>query len=236
MPSTEEELKQALASLSELSDLKTVIEDDASDSASEEARAAALQLLATSTPLFSKLKRLNRRIYNDLQTQKTAVAEERAKVDTARLALQNLKYEESMLELEVKVCQEFQSVFRDIELHDLQEFHQLRSAAAAAATTTTVADAQKPDAAAGWDTTEPTAEVEDDDGDLDDDHKLMLARLRFELKERKRLEAEKQTLQQDKTQVVKQNKDKKAKLEQAEKQLKDLLAAAQAVQAQFESF
>ncbi|CDS00201.1 hypothetical protein [Sporisorium scitamineum] len=182
MPSTEEELKQALASLSELSDLKTVIEDDASDSASEEARAAALQLLATSTPLFSKLKRLNRRIYNDLQTQKTAVAEERAKVDTARLALQNLKYEESMLELE------------------------------------------------------PTAEVEDDDGDLDDDHKLMLARLRFELKERKRLEAEKQTLQQDKTQVVKQNKDKKAKLEQAEKQLKDLLAAAQAVQAQFESF
>ncbi|CBQ73656.1 conserved hypothetical protein [Sporisorium reilianum SRZ2] len=226
MPSTEEQLKQALASLSELSDLKTAIDDDASDSTTEEARAAAMQLLTASAPLFSTLKRLNRRIYNDFQTQKTSVAEERAKVDTARLALQNLKYEESMLELEVKVCQEFQSIFQDIELHDLQEFHQLRSAARADARDT------KEDAA-GWDT---TAQAEEEDGDLNDDHRLMLARLRFELKERKRLEAEKQTLQQDKTHVAKENKDKKVKLEQAEKQLKDLLAAAQAVQAKFESF
>ncbi|TKY84833.1 hypothetical protein EX895_005913 [Sporisorium graminicola] len=224
---TEEELKQALASLSELSDLKTAIEDEADDIAAQEAREAAIRLLTASTPLFSTLKRLNRCIHTDLQAQKTNVAEERAKVDTARLALQNLKYEESMLELEVKVCQEFQSIFQDIELHDLQEFHRLRS-------TATTAEAKEKKEDSGW-VSEGPAEAEED-GDLDDDHKLMLARLRFELKERKRLESEKQTLQQDKTQVVKQNKDKKVKLEQAEKQLKDLLAAAQAVQAKFESF
>lgn len=120
-----------------------------------------------------------------------------------------------MLELEVKVCQEFQSIFQDIELHDLQEFHQLRSSATRV---------------------QGDEEAMDDEEALTDEHKLMLARLRFELKERERLEAEKQALQQQRTEVVRENKDKKTKLEQIEKELKDLLAAAQAVQAKFESF
>ena len=124
-----------------------------------------------------------------------------------------------MLELEVKVCQEFQSIYQDIELHPLDEFHALR---------TSQRQATEDD-----ENTQTTMEAEDIEGD---DHKLMLARLRFELQERKRLEEEKQRLQQDKTQVAKDNKDKKVKLEQAEKQLKDLLAAAQAVHAKFESF
>ena len=193
--------------LSQLSDLKTPISDDITDSESSSASSEALQLLSASTPLFSTLKRLNRRIYNDLQEQKTNVAEERFKVDSARLALQNLKYEESMLELEVKICQEFQSIYQGIQLHDLQVFHELRAAAGST-----------------------------EEESLDDDHQLMLARLRFELSERERLEREKQTLMLEKTTVVMENKDKKVKLEQAEKELKDLLAAAQAVQAKFESF
>lgn len=181
-----------------------------------------MQLLCASTPLLSALKRVNRRIYTDLYEQKTRVAEERAKVDTARLGLQNLKYEESMLELEVKICQEFQSIYQTIQLHPLEEFHSLR---AQLTPTTKQSLVQK---------------EEDENGDeeswMRDEHKLMLARLRFELTERKRLEQEKQRLHQDKTEVAKDNKDKKVKLEQAEKQLKDLLAAAQAVQEKFESF
>lgn len=113
-----------------------------------------------------------------------------------------------MLELEVKVCQEFQSIFQTIPLHSLEEFHTLRK----------------------------SLDEEEGEEDMEDDHKLMLARLRFELGERKRLETEKQKLQQDKMEVAKENKEKKVKLEQTEKQLKDLLAAALAVQAKFESF
>ncbi|GAC99097.1 hypothetical protein PHSY_006695 [Pseudozyma hubeiensis SY62] len=219
MQSTEEELKRALESLSQLSDLKQPLSDE-STLTTTEATSSALQLLSASTPLFSKLKRVNRQIYNDLSTQKALVADERAKVDTARLALQNLKYEESMLELEVKVCQEFQSIFQDIELQDLQEFHQLHASR---------------DGGEEMDTdASPPGEKEEED--LADEHKLMLARLRFELKERERLEAEKQRLQQDKTQVAKENREKKVNLEQIEKDLKDLLTAAEAIKAKFESF
>lgn len=129
-----------------------------------------------------------------------------------------------MLELEVKVCQEFQSIFQDIELHDLQEFQQLRSNKVASRD-----GEQEMDTDAS-----PLGEKEEED--LTDEHKLMLARLRFELKERERLEAEKQRLQQDKTQVAKENREKKVNLEQIEKDLKDLLTAAEAIKAKFESF
>ncbi len=212
--STEEELKHALTSLSELSALKTPVNEDEVDTSSSSASASsskleAMNLLTASTPHISTLKKVNRHFYTDLQTQKTLVAEERSKVDTARLALQNLKYEEAMLELEVKVCQEFQSIFQDIQLHSLDEFHALRK---------------------------QRGETQDDAELEADGHKLMLARLKFELGERKRLEAEKQKLQVEKTEVGKENKEKKVKLEQTEKTLKDLEAKAQALQATFESF
>ncbi|SPC64275.1 uncharacterized protein UHOD_05072 [Ustilago sp. UG-2017b] len=207
MVSKEEELKQALTTLSKLSDLKAPTDDEIH---TPESRQQAFQLLTASTLLFSTLKRLNRIIYTDVQSQKTRVAEERSKVDTARLALQNLKYEEAMLELEVKVCQEFQSIFQTIPLHSLEEFNTLRKSLG-------------------------EEEGDEEEGEQDD-HKLMLARLKFELKERKRLETEKQKLQQDKTEVARENKEKKVKLEETEKQLKDLLAAALAVQAKLESF
>lgn len=116
-----------------------------------------------------------------------------------------------MLELEVKICQEFQSIYQDIQLHPLEEFLLLR----------------KQRAEAGED---------DEELDLEDEHKLMLARLRFELGERKRLEAEKQKMQVDKMEVAKDNKMKKVKLEEAEKRLKSLVAEAQALQDHFENF
>lgn len=196
MASPEDELKQALSSLSDLSDLHTPSDEPTASSS----RTDTLRLLSASTPLFSSLKRVNRHVYTDLQSQKTRVAEERAKVDTARLALQNLKYEESMLELEVKVCAEFQSIFQDIPMHSLEEFKALQN----------------------------------DEESLGDEHKLMLARLRFELEERKRLEQEKQGLQQEKGEVVRENKEKKVKLEQAERELKDLLAVSCASSSQNE--
>lgn len=187
---TESELKRVLEALSSLSERKL-------DSSS---RVEAMELLTLSMPYFSALKRINRQIHTDVQSQKTRIGDERAKVDTARLALQNLKYEQAMLELEVKICQEFQSIFQDIQLHPLEEFQALH----------------------------PDVEG--------DEHALMLSRLKFELQERRRLEAEKHELQIDRSGVVKENNDKKVKLEQAEKELKDLLAAAHAVRDKFESF
>lgn len=122
------------------------------------------------------------------------------------------------------MCQEFQSIYQDIQLHSLEEFHQLRTQSSSS---TTPAQTGENESVVGEDAKEE---------DLEDDHKLMLARLRFELKERKRLEAEKQRLQQDKMEVTKENREKKVKLEQAERLLKELLAGAQGLHAKFESF
>lgn len=194
MTATEAELKQVLSALSDLSSNKTAAASPASST----------DLLVKSAPLFTSLKRINRLIHLNALHQRERVGEERSKVDSARLALQNLKYEESMLEQEVRSCQEFQSIYQDIPLHSLEEFK--------------------------------AARTESDALDESDPHALMLARLHFELKERKRLQEHKQKRQQDRNDVDKDNKLKKAKLEHVERSLKDLSAAANSIQSRLENF
>lgn len=194
MTATGEELKQALSDLAQLSSNKTA-------AMSPE---ASMDLLSQASRMFLVLKRANRSVHLEALQQRERVGEERNKVDLARLALQNLKYEESMLEQEVKSCQGFQSIYQDIPLHSLAEFK--------------------------------AASADSDIPDESSPHALMLARLHFELAERKRLQDHKLKRQQERNDVVKDNKLKKAKLEYVERSLKDLSAAANSIQTRLENF
>ncbi|EGG08057.1 uncharacterized protein MELLADRAFT_71565 [Melampsora larici-populina 98AG31] len=64
-----------------------------------------------------------------------------------------------------------------------------------------------------------------------DSHELMLARLRYELAERKRFEGEKKELLQRKVKLSKDNDEKKAKLDELEKQLDQFVISTKEIQA-----
>lgn len=102
------------------------------------------------------------------------------------------------------------------------------------------------------------APTEDTSADiLNDAHSLQLARLRFELSERKRyapflslskyfntssanltsftrLEAEKQSIQANRSSLIKENKEKKLKLEELERDLKEMLTKSDAIWRRFQ--
>ncbi|PWZ00252.1 hypothetical protein BCV70DRAFT_206505 [Testicularia cyperi] len=202
----EMELKRVLDDLHDLSERKA-IEEEGGESSS-----AALinELLIASTPLMAQLKRLNRQIHVDLLQQKDKVGDARSKVDSARLALQNLRYEEAMLEQEVANCAGFQSIYQDIQLHPLEEYYERH----------------------------PDSEINHagGSGTEDSEHQLMLSRLRFELEERKRLESERKQLLSQKAQIVADNKAKKTQLESLERNLKLVKTSTRNLLAQFESF
>ncbi|KAG0146903.1 hypothetical protein CROQUDRAFT_656700 [Cronartium quercuum f. sp. fusiforme G11] len=64
-----------------------------------------------------------------------------------------------------------------------------------------------------------------------DPHELMLARLKYELAERKRFEGEKKELLQRKLKLSKDNDEKKAKLDELEKQLDQFVISTKEIQA-----
>jgi len=66
-----------------------------------------------------------------------------------------------------------------------------------------------------------------------DPHQRMVARLRFEVSERQRAQAELKTLLASKTKVIKDTEARKQSLEQLEKQLDDFVASAKAIQSKF---
>ncbi|EPQ26921.1 uncharacterized protein PFL1_05556 [Pseudozyma flocculosa PF-1] len=164
-----------------------------------------LSILETATPLLAQLKSTNRSIYTTLNERKAKVNDARSKVDVERLKLQNYEYEKTMLKIEVWACRMFQSIYQDVDLHSEEEFLQI------------------------------APEDLKTDEIRNDPHLFMLSRLKFELTERKRLEAEKQSLQSQKSAVIRESKEKKIKLEEAEKELKELLAAAKAVGSKFDN-
>ncbi|MBW0545101.1 hypothetical protein O181_084816 [Austropuccinia psidii MF-1] len=71
---------------------------------------------------------------------------------------------------------------------------------------------------------------EDNTHDIDP-HELMIKRLKYELSERKRFEAEKKELLQKKLKLSKENDEKKSKLDDLEKQLDRFVSSAKEIQA-----
>jgi len=157
-------------------------------------------LIVMAAPLFARLKAINRNSSSMLSTFKSQSHKLRNHVDQIHLDLQNLIYERRHLEKEIKKCQEFESEYQNISIHSLEEYF------------------------------ERNPEDKRDEPDSIDAHELMIKRLKFELSERKRFEAEKKELLQKKLKLSKENDEKKSKLDELEKQLDRFVATAKEIQ------
>ncbi|KAG8834887.1 hypothetical protein FRC17_006632 [Serendipita sp. 399] len=142
--------------------------------------------------LFAHLKSLHREAHATVRHHKQQTASARALMDESLLKLQNLRYERRHLEKEIENCREYGSIYQDVTLHPLEEFMELAPS-----------DSK----------TEDTVK---------DEHQLFLARLSFELAERKRLEEMKLQLQKERDELLAVGQAKGAKEEDWDKRTETL--------------
>ncbi|GAA5855557.1 hypothetical protein JCM8547_007889 [Rhodosporidiobolus lusitaniae] len=169
--------------------------------------------LAQSAPLFAALHGVNRRNQLHAKECRARTQEARLEMDAAHLRLQNLLFERNHLEREIRSCQEYSSEYQNLPLHTIDELREL------AALENPPAGLQVPLSAGD---TEESA------------HELMLARLAFELAERKRFEEERKELGAVKAKLIMENEVKKARLEDLEKQLHEFVEKAKGIQAKMQ--
>ncbi|GAA5903435.1 uncharacterized protein JCM6883_005003 [Sporobolomyces salmoneus] len=167
------------------------------------------QILAQAAPVFAALHQVNRNSLLDAKQCRTSTQDARLEMDAAHLRLQNLLFERNHLEREIKACEEYQSEYQNLPMHSLSELQQLASSSS------------PPE---GLELPLPSGSSEEEL------HKLMLARLAFELAERKRFEEERKTLGTEKAKLIKENQVKKSRLEELEKQLTEFVDRAKGIQ------
>lgn len=153
------------------------------------------------TLLFTILKKLNRLAHMRCKKSRERTQESKQKVDSLHLQLQNLLYEVMHLKKEITKCLEFKSKDEEIELVSEAEF--FRDAPN---------EISKPDVTKG------------------DSHKLMLARLDWELEQRKKLAVQKEQFLKKKETLLKEIHTKKEFLDSLQPRLENILKATQPVQ------
>ncbi|RUS18109.1 Fms-interacting protein-domain-containing protein [Endogone sp. FLAS-F59071] len=79
-------------------------------------------LLTQSNHLFVALKTLNRQTYNHTRATKQATTDAKLQMDRQQLGLQNFHYERRHLEKEIRKCEEFDSIYQDINLVPQEDF------------------------------------------------------------------------------------------------------------------
>lgn len=151
--------------------------------------------------LFATLKKLNR--FEKIRNKKArdATNETKAKVDTHHLQLQNLLYEVAHLTKEVNKCLEFKSKDEDIELVTVEEFYE-----------------------------EAPPEISKPEKTKNDVHQQTLARLDWELEQRKRLAAQCKEAEANKDVISLDIKNKKEYLETLAPCLSAILKATDPLQ------
>ncbi|KAG0667625.1 hypothetical protein C6P46_000162 [Rhodotorula mucilaginosa] len=165
-------------------------------------------VLAQSAPVFASLYGLTRATQLDAKESRARTQDARLEMDAAHLRLQR-----NHIEREIRAAEEYSSEYQSLPLLDLDQLRHL------------AASAQPP---AGLEVPLP-------EGDSDEAaHRLMLARLAFELAERKRFEEERKELGAVKAKLVKENEVKKARLEELEQQLTDFVNKAKGIQAKMQ--
>ncbi|KAJ7387461.1 THO complex subunit 5 [Desmophyllum pertusum] len=153
------------------------------------------------TLLFTILKKLNRLSHMRCKKARERTQESKQKVDSLHLQLQNLLYEVMHLKKEITKCLEFKSKDEEIELVPEAEFFK---------------DAPK--------------EISKPDVTKEDSHQLMLARLDWELEQRKRLAVQKEQFLEKKETLMKEIHTKKEFLDSLQPRLENILKATQPVQ------
>ncbi|XP_798236.2 THO complex subunit 5 homolog A isoform X2 [Strongylocentrotus purpuratus] len=151
--------------------------------------------------LFVTLKKLNRVSHLRCKKARDETQGAKQKVDNLHLQLQNLLYEVMHLQKEITKCLEFKSKDEDIELVDVETFFKEAPPSISKPSTT-----------------------------KHDEHKLQLARLDWELEQRKRLSEQYKARQGNRDGVAKSIHQKKDYLESLQPRLSNILEATIPVQ------
>lgn len=147
------------------------------------------------------LKKLNRLDKIRLRTGRDSLQKEKNVVDSNRLQLQNLIYEAEHLKKEIQKCYQFKSEDEDIELVSLEEFY-----------------VKAPEAITRPEETK------------NNEHALRLARLEWELEQRKEYAKKCKELMGNKEKVAQDIVTQKEKLDSLAPRLQDLLKASRPIQ------
>ncbi|XP_062307686.1 THO complex subunit 5 homolog [Osmerus eperlanus] len=150
---------------------------------------------------FMSLKKLNRLAHMRLKRGRDQTHEAKQKVDGLHLQLQNLLYEVMHLQKEISKCLEFKSKHEEIDLVSVQDFYQ----------------------EAPQDIARPSLT-------RDDPHQLTLARLDWELEQRKRLAEQYRNSQSSKEKILKAIEVKKEHLNSLQPGLNAIMQASLPVQ------
>ncbi|KAG8974885.1 hypothetical protein FRB90_009694 [Tulasnella sp. 427] len=142
--------------------------------------------------LIARLRAINRNSNTAANSKREATAEVRTAINATNLQLQNLMYEKRHLEREIDKCRQFAFIYQDIPIHGMEEF-----------------EACAPEEF-------HTADI------MEDDHQLMLSRLRFELAERQRLQAKRDTLDNERKAIVADTESFQKETDGLAKPLEDL--------------
>ncbi|KYO31796.1 THO complex subunit 5-like protein [Alligator mississippiensis] len=150
---------------------------------------------------FMTLKKLNRLAHIRLKKGRDQTHEAKQKVDAYHLQLQNLLYEVMHLQKEITKCLEFKSKHEEIELVSVEEFYK-----------------------------EAPPEISKPDITLSDPHHQTLARLDWELEQRKRLAEKYKECLTSKEKILKEIEVKKEYLSSLQPRLNSIMQASLPVQ------
>uniref|UniRef100_A0A8B9EJC8 THO complex 5 n=1 Tax=Anser cygnoides TaxID=8845 RepID=A0A8B9EJC8_ANSCY len=150
---------------------------------------------------FMTLKKLNRLAHIRLKKGRDQTHEAKQKVDAYHLQLQNLLYEVMHLQKEITKCLEFKSKHEEIELVSLEEFY-----------------------------SEAPTEISRPDITLTEPHQQTLARLDWELEQRKRLAERYKECLTIKEKILKEIEVKKEYLSSLQPRLNSIMQASLPVQ------
>ncbi|XP_058054866.1 THO complex subunit 5 homolog [Anopheles bellator] len=168
---------------------------------SDEARLKIAEKRIEGSLAFVLLKKLNRLDKVRIRDGREALHKEKLRVDSNRLQLQNLLYEAEHLKREVQRCYLFKSQDEEIELVPVEEFYQRAPK--------TVSQPEKTKT---------------------DEHSRRIARLEWELQQRKELDAHLKELQTLKEAMHKDIVAKSERLDSLAPRLQDLLVATRPLQ------
>ncbi|KAM4808445.1 THO complex subunit 5 isoform 2-T2 [Rhinophrynus dorsalis] len=150
---------------------------------------------------FMTLKKLNRLAHIRLKKARDQTHEAKQKVDAYHLQLQNLLYEVMHLQKEITKCLEFKSKHEEIDLVSVEEFY-----------------------------SDAPPEISKPEITTTDPHQQTLARLDWELEQRKRLAEKYKESLASKQKILKEIEIKKEYLSSLQPQLRSIVQASQPVQ------
>ncbi|KAK9896454.1 hypothetical protein P389DRAFT_153169 [Cystobasidium minutum MCA 4210] len=162
-------------------------------------------ILSSALQHFATARQMARKLAMENKHDREEVARKRSNMDAAYLAQQNRNYEIGYLYREIEKCNDYDSIYQDLPLEDEEE----------------------------WLRQVQEAEETSEESIPSDPHDRMVARLKHEVAQRQRAQAELKALLASKTKVIKETEIRKSSLEQLEKQLDEFIASAKAIQDKF---